>query len=184
MTRLKTPFQVQSFLRQMEYNRADTLSSAEQTLLRGSAHCFEAVFLAAYLLEPQGYEPWVISFESQDDLDHTIFVFKENGLWGSVARSRDEGLHGRAPKFKTIEKLAWSYFDPYVDKTGKLTGWQLFHLDETGHDWRRGRKPLWKLESHLFEVQHHDMNVPPSRYRRLKSRYFRNGPLTRGRHWW
>lgn len=179
-----TPFQVQKFLRKMDYNRADTLSSAETTLRRGSAHCFEAVFVAAYLLEPEGYEPWFISFESHDDLDHTVFLFQEKGLWGSVARSRDQGLHGRAPKFKTIESLAWSYFDPYVDKTGKLTGWQVFHLDETGHDWRRGRAGLWKLENHLFGISHHDMKVPASRFKRLKKNYLARGPLQTGLHWW
>ena len=46
-------------------------------------------------MEQHGRPPLVLSFESIDGLDHVIFVYSRAGRWGSVARSRDPGLHGR-----------------------------------------------------------------------------------------
>ena len=77
------------------YLRSDTRS--EQT-----AHCLEGALFAAVVLEQHGYPPLVLSFESIDELDHVIFVYRgADGRWGSVARSRDPGLHGRRPAFAT-----------------------------------------------------------------------------------
>ena len=67
----------------------------------GCAHCLEAALFAAVVLEQHGYPPLLLSFESIDRLDHVIFVYKQRGRWGSVARSRDPGLHGRKPVFAT-----------------------------------------------------------------------------------
>ena len=65
----------------------------------GAAHCLEAALSAAVILEQHGWPPLVLSFESIDGLDHVIFVYRARGRWGSVARSRDPGLHGRKPVF-------------------------------------------------------------------------------------
>src|SRR6266581_2436423 len=64
---------------------------------------------AAVVLEQHGYPPLVLSFESIDELDHVIFVYRKKGRWGSIARSRDPGLHGRKPLFATPRALALSY---------------------------------------------------------------------------
>ena len=65
------------------------------------AHCLEAALAAAVILEQHGYPPLVLSFESIDELDHVLFVYRQRGRWGSIARSRDPGLHGRKPVFRT-----------------------------------------------------------------------------------
>ena len=83
----------------------------------GRAHCLEAALSAAVILEQHHFPPLVLSFESIDELDHVIFVYRQRGRWGSIARSRDPGLHGRLPVFATPRALALSYVDPYVDFT-------------------------------------------------------------------
>ena len=80
------------------------------------------------MLEQHGYPPLVMSLESADLLDHVIFVYRQGGRWGSVARSRDPGLHGRKPVFRSARALALSYFDAYVDDTGPLTGFAVVNL--------------------------------------------------------
>ena len=42
--------------------------------------------------------------------DHVVFVYRQNGRWGTVARSRDPGLHGRKPVFRSLRHVAQSYF--------------------------------------------------------------------------
>jgi hypothetical protein len=172
----RTPRAVQKFLRSLPYNReprGETLRSAAQASMAGQAHCFEAAFLAAAILERNGYPPLVMSFESADGLDHVIYVFQERGRWGSVARSRDEGLHGRPPIYRSLRDLAWSYFDPYVDKSGRITAYQLAHLDETAVDWRESRTHVWKAEKYLLKLKHRPLKSSEARYRKLLAAYLR-----------
>src|SRR5215831_11308915 len=123
--RLRTPAAVQRFLNALPYNdepppgRA-TLRSFRGVVRHGTAHCLEAALAAAVILEQHGYPPLVLSFESIDELDHVLFVYRRRGRWGSVARSRDPGLHGRRAVFATARALALSYVDPYVDFTGRI----------------------------------------------------------------
>ncbi|MCB0368192.1 MAG: hypothetical protein KDD45_01825 [Bdellovibrionales bacterium] len=179
-----SPKKVQSLLKKFNYNKEDTLRSAVSCYHSKSAHCLEAAFLAAAILEELNYPPIVISFESKDGLDHVIYVFKEGHKWGSLGRSRDLGLHGRAPKFTSLHELALSYYDPYVDLTGRITAYQVVHLDETQSDWRNSKLNVWKAEKYLLELPHIKVKSSNLRYRKLKSNYLKNGPLTKGTHWW
>ncbi len=185
--KFKTPKAVQAYLRKLPYNReprGETLRSAKSSLAKGQAHCLEAAFLAAAILEKNGYPPLVLSFESADGLDHVIFVFKEKRKWGSVARSRDEGLHGRPPIYRSLRDLAWSYFDPYVDKTGRITAYQLAHLDDTGADWRSSKKDVWKTETYLLKLKHRKLKSSSKRYKKLRESYIANGPMKPQKFWW
>ncbi|HYD16877.1 MAG TPA: hypothetical protein VEF76_00190 [Patescibacteria group bacterium] len=185
--KLKTPKQVQQYLRSLPYNRekkGETLRSAEAGLKRGSLHCFEAAFAAAAILEHHGYPPLVMSLESKDNLDHVIYVFQQKGRWGSIALSRDEGLHGRPPRYRSPRDLAWSYYDPYVDKSGKITGYQIAHLDDTGADWRASPKNVWKAEKYLIKLKHKKLKSSPARYRKLLREYLARGAMPRQPHWW
>lgn len=184
---LKRPRAVQSFLRSLPYNReigGDTLRSADAALTHGSAHCLEAAFIAAAILEKNGYPPLVLSLESQDMLDHVVYIFRENGRWGSIARSRDEGLHGRPARFRSLRDLAWSYHDPFIDKTGRLVGYQSANLDETGADWRHSPKHVWKVEKFLLDIPHERLRSTNERYRRLHKLYLARGPMPSEKTWW
>ncbi|HYH87532.1 MAG TPA: hypothetical protein VEX60_18905 [Pyrinomonadaceae bacterium] len=171
----RTPARVQRFLSRMPYNWercGATLRSFREVVRRGEAHCLEAALAAAVILEQHGYPPLLMSLESQDKLDHVVFVFQKNGLWGSIARSRDLGLHGRRPVFKTLRQLVWSYFDTYVDSTGRITGYGLTSLYELGdYDWRFSPRNVWKVERHLQEIPHRAIHSSDRRYERLLARY-------------
>lgn len=185
--RLKTPEQVQAYLRKLPYNRekrGETLRSAEQCLKAGQAHCFEAAFLAAAILERSGYPPLVMSFESQDGLDHVLFVYQRKGKWGAIGRSRDEGLHGRPAIFRTLRDLAWSYFDPYIDKTGRITAYQLANLDDTKTNWRSDRKHVWKAETYLLKLPHRPLKSSDARYKKRLAAYLAIGPMKPEKFWW
>jgi hypothetical protein len=139
----------------------------------GCAHCLEAALFAAVVLEQHGYPPLVLSFESIDQLDHVIYVYRSRGRWGSIARSRDPGLHGRLPVFATPRALALSYVDPYVDFTGRVTAYAVVDLaKEMGdYDWRLSEKNVWKVERMLLDYPHRAIATSDERYERLKARY-------------
>ncbi len=133
LRRLRTPLLVQRFLNALPYNKepppgGPTLRSFRGVARHGTVHCLEAAVTAAAILEQHGYPPLLLSFESIDELDHVLFVYRQDGLWGSVARSRDPGLHGRKPVFRTARDLALSYVEPYVDFTGRVTGYAVVDL--------------------------------------------------------
>src|SRR5687767_13011320 len=88
--RLNTPAKVQRFFRTMPYNwetNGSTVRSFREVVKRNEVHCLEAAVSAAVILEQHGYPPLLLDLASQDLLDHVIYVFKEGGCWGSVARS-------------------------------------------------------------------------------------------------
>jgi hypothetical protein len=176
IARLRTPAQVQAYLNRLPYNHergGGTLRSFRGVVRRGSAHCLEAALFAAVVLEQHGFPPLVISFESIDKLDHVIFVYRSNGRWGSIARSRDPGLHGRKPVFRTPRALAATYMDPYVDFTGRVTGFAVVKLDEVmgRYDWRLSPRNVWKVEQALIDYPHQPLAMPDARYARLLARY-------------
>jgi hypothetical protein len=81
---------VQAWLTAMPYNwerGGGTLRSFREVVKRNQAHCLEASVAAAVILEQHGYPPQLMDIESVDLLDHVIFVFQKDGMWGSIARS-------------------------------------------------------------------------------------------------
>ena len=177
IARLRTPRLVQRYLNRLPYNEEPhgraTLRSFRGVVRTGSAHCLEAALFAAVVLEQHGYPPLVLSFESIDELDHVLFVYRRGGRWGSVARSRDPGLHGRKPVFTTPRALALSYFDPYIDFTGRITGYAVVNVaDAMGdYDWRVAGTNVWKVERMLLEHAHRRIASSDRRVRRLRARY-------------
>ncbi len=173
--RLRTPDQVQHFLNRLPYNaetRGDTLRSFRQVARRRIAHCAEAALFAATVLEQHGYPPLILSIESADYLDHVIFLYRRRGRWGTIARSRDPGLHGRKPAFRSVRALAMSYIDEYVDATGCVEGFgQLDLRTLDGIDWRFSKRNLWALERALIALKHNRIKVPRERIHNMRARY-------------
>lgn len=176
ISRLNTPAKVQRWLNGLRYNverGGETLRSFRPVARLKTAHCLEAALFAAVVLEQHGYPPLLMSLESQDWLDHVIFVYRHDGGWGSVARSRDPGLHGRKPRFRSPRALARSYYDGYVDHTGRLKGFGVADLRETlpDYDWRLSNKNVWKVEQMLIDFPHKKIKSSTRRYRQLLKRY-------------
>jgi hypothetical protein len=172
---LKTPAKVQQWLTAMPYNwerNGGTMRSFREVVQRNEAHCLEACVAAAVILEQHGYPPLLVDIESWDLLDHVIFVFQEDGLWGSIARSRDIGLHGRKPVFRNLRQLVWSYFEPYIDMTGRIKGYALTSLNKLGnYDWRFNPRNMRKIEDHLRTMPHQKLKSSDRRYEYWHERY-------------
>jgi hypothetical protein len=174
---LNTPAKVQRYLSLMPYNwekDGATIRSFREMLKNNEVHCLEAAVSAAVIMEQHGFPPLLLDLESWDLLDHVVFVFRERGRWGAIARSRDRGLHGRKPVFRSIRDLVWSYFDTYVDFTGRIKGYGVTSLYELGnYDWRFSSRKMSKIEEHLRSIHHKKIVSSDARYKRLLDRYHR-----------
>jgi len=177
VARLRTPRQVQDYLNRLPYNTEPppgpgTLRGFRQVVRRNTAHCLEAALFAACVLEQHGFPPLLMSLKSLDLLDHVIFVYRQGGRWGSVARSRDPGLHGRRPLFRSARALALSYFDAYIDFTGALTGYGVYDLTRMGsYDWRFSPRNMWAVERALIRLRHQPIKGSRERIRGFRKRY-------------
>jgi len=187
--RLDTPLKAQKWLNALPYNTergGGTQRSFRGVLRVNKAHCMEAALFAAVVLEQHGYPPIVMSLESKDWLDHVIFIYKRNGRWGSVARSRDPGLHGRKAVFRSPRTLAMSYVEGYVDYTGRLRGYGVCNLDEAlpDYDWRFSTKHVWKVENLLIEWPHKKFKTSTTRYLALLAYYKEYRAANKGKKPW
>ena len=176
--RYRTPAAVQRYLNSLPYNNEPppggaTLRSFRGVVRHGTAHCMEAALAAATILEQHGYPPLILSFESIDELDHVLFVYQRRGLWGSVGRSRDPGLHGRKAVFRTARALARSYVDPYIDYSGRITGYTVVDLRELlgEYDWRLSETNVWKAERVLLDAPHRPIRSSDRRIDALRRKY-------------
>jgi len=173
-------------LNALPYNQekgGETLRSFRGVVANGTAHCLEAALSAATILKQHRYPPLVLSFESIDLLDHVIFVYRGPRGWGSVARSRDPGLHGRLPVFTSPRALALSYVDPYVDYTGRVTGFAAVDVrrEMGNYDWRLSETNIWKVERMLLDYPHQRIVTSDTRYAQLKKKYVEYRKINNGR---
>lgn len=172
---LRTPGAVQRWLNELPYNTepaGDTMRGFRGVVRTRTAHCLEAALFAATVLEQHRYPPLILGFESIDLLDHVIFVYRSPTGWGSVARSRDPGLHGRKPAFRTPRALALSYAEGYVDHTGRIKGYAVLDLRVLDpYDWRLSGNNLWKVEKLLIDWPHRRIESSDRLFRARHHRY-------------
>jgi hypothetical protein len=159
---LSTPVKVQAYLDRLRYNTeddgVDTLRSPRRVIRDRTAHCAEGAFFAAAALRINGRPPLIVDLVSTRDDDHVLAVYRDRGLWGSVATSKFAGLRFRAPVYRTIRELVMSYFDDYYNWDGERTlrafsrPISLARFDRIG--WMTAEEDVWPLVEHLATVSH------------------------------
>ncbi|MEK6835496.1 MAG: hypothetical protein AABX55_00535 [Nanoarchaeota archaeon] len=163
ISKLNTPSKVQDFLvNELEY-RLDDESEIERSfrvvVREKKADCLEGALCAAAILSQHNYLPLIVCLEARD-LDHNIFIYKKDGKFGSVAKSRDENLLGREPKFRTIKDLVMSYYPYYWNYfTSDLTdltlrGYAKIDLSIFEQDWITNERALNFIVRHLYKIKY------------------------------
>ncbi len=185
---LKTPMQIQKFVDALPYSYADTARSPERALRERKGHCLEGALLAAAALRVNGHPPLVMDLEAVNDDDHVLALYRENGLWGSIAKSNFAGLRFRSPVYRTLRELALSYFENYYNLRGERTlrkfsrPVNLARFDK--QQWMTAEEDVWFVAEHLIDVKHTEL-VPEKIARklpRLDQRSFQAGMYGRMKH--
>ncbi len=170
-----TPLRVQRYLRSLPYNwESHTLKTFREVVRCGRANCIEAALAAATIMEQHGHPPLLLDLESADGLDHVLFLFRIRGMWGTVGKSRDVGLHGRRPVFRTLRQLAFSYVDPYVDGSGRITAYGVADLGSFSRsNWRLSKRNVWAVERLLIDMPHTELRTSDLRHAKMLKRFLR-----------
>ena len=73
---------------------------------------------------------------------------------------------------ETPRALALSYFDGYIDYTGRIKAYAVVDLRVlNSYDWRLGERNIWKVERMLLEWPHRRIASSDRRVDRLRRRY-------------
>jgi hypothetical protein len=158
---LKTPPQIQKFIDAVPYQYANTALSPQRVLRERKGHCLEGALLAAAALRVNGHPPLLMDLESVHDDDHVLALYREGGLWGSIAKSNFAGLRFRAPVYRTPRELALSYFESYYNLRGERTlrsysgPVNLARLDS--HHWMTSEEDVWCVPELLIAARHYPL---------------------------
>jgi hypothetical protein len=134
---LNSPDKIQGFLDTIDYNPDYECRSPRWVIRKRSAHCFEGALFAAAAMQFNGYKPLIVDMKAFNDDDHVIAVFRNNGHWGSIAKSNFTSLRFREPVYRSLRELIMSYFDFFFNISGdkSLRSYSL-PLDLTRYNYR------------------------------------------------
>lgn len=164
--KLNTPKKVQDFLNSLKMNfepNGDECNSPLTVLRTRKAHCIEGAILAALILRYHGREALLLDLETtNNDFDHVVALFKEDGYWGAISKTNHAVLRYREPIYRDIRELVLSYFHEYfLNKNGKKTlraysdPINLNIFDKK--NWVGTEKEVWFIPEYLVKVKHHNI---------------------------
>lgn len=148
--------------------------SFRTVIKEGTADCVEGAITAAAIMSAHGHPPLVVDLRAKNDWDHVIFIYRENGKYGSIALSRDPNLYGRKPRFSTVGDLVMSYYYPYLSDGGWIDSFAVANLDKSKIDWRFSRKDIFELEDFLDNARHRRVkkDIEPAVVRKILQAYY------------
>ncbi len=158
---LNTPARIQQFVDALPYQYANTAWSPQRVLRERKGHCLEGALLAAAALRINGHPPLLMDMEAVHDDDHVVAIYRECGLWGSIAKSNFAGLRFRAPIYRTLRELALSYFEHYYNLRGERTlrsysrPVNLARLDS--RHWMTSEEDVWCVPECLIAARHYPL---------------------------
>jgi hypothetical protein len=158
---LNSAARIQRFIDAVPYQYANTAWSPLRVLRERKGHCLEGALLAAAALRVNGLPPLVMDLEAVHDDDHVVALYRERGLWGSIAKSNFAGLRFRAPIYRNLRELALSYFEHYYNLRGERTlrsysrPVNLARLDN--RHWMTSDEDVWCVPELLIAARHYPL---------------------------
>ncbi|MCR4274851.1 MAG: hypothetical protein NUW02_02260 [Candidatus Campbellbacteria bacterium] len=159
--KINTPAKIQDFLDTIPFNfepRRSTCRSPREALKHNTAHCLEGAILAAAALWYHGQHPFLLDLETpNNDTDHVVALFKENGHWGALSKTNHAVLRYRDPVYKTVRELVMSYFNEYFIDSGAKTLRRYsepFNMLQFEDDWLTSNRDMWNIEDEIIRSPH------------------------------
>lgn len=162
MANLTDPNKIQLFLDELIYSADPFYRCPLQVLRDKTAHCFDGALFAAAALRQIGYPALILDMiPNQQDDDHLLALYKQDGHWGAIAKSNFVGLRFREPVYRNLRELVMSYFEQYynVEREKTLRGYtvplNLEHFDK--FNWMTMPDHLEKIADKLDQIRRFDL---------------------------
>jgi hypothetical protein len=163
--RLTTPDRIQAYLNATPINHeigGETVLSVREVIRQRRAHCIEGAMFAACALWMNGDPPLVMHLDcDESDWPHVIALFKRHGAWGAISKTNGAPLRYRDPIYRTLRKLALSYFHEYSNRRGHKTlrsysvSFDLSRLDPK--EWVTNTRSCWATHDRLVALRHYPL---------------------------
>jgi hypothetical protein len=159
--KFRKPNDIQQFLNTLEYNSEYVTNSPKKVLQCRKANCFEGALFAAAALRLFGFKPLIVDMMAENDDDHVIAIYKQDGLYGAVAKSNTKLLRYRQPVYRTLRELVMSYFDFYFNTFGEMSlrsysnPVNLSRFDK--FNWMTTDDDLEFIGDYLYGIKHHNI---------------------------
>jgi len=165
LRRLTPPWRIQKFLDELDYDvKGKGCRSPRRVLRERKVQCMDAALFAAAALRVQGDPPLILDLEAEQDDDHVLALFRQNGCWGAIARSNYSGLRFREPLYGTIRELVFSYFESYFnlrrEKTLRRHSRPVNLTRFDSRAWMTSEEDLWDIPEYLAGVRHYTLLSP------------------------
>ncbi len=162
---LSTPRKILDYLDALDYDyEGKGCRSPRRVLRERTVQCMDGAIFAAGALRLQGRPPLLLDLEADNDTDHVMALFRENGCWGAVGRSNYSGLRFREPIYRTLRELVLSLFEEYANLRREKTlrrysgPVSLKRFDRRG--WMTAEEDLRYIPLHLVDVRHYRLLKP------------------------
>ena len=157
---LSTPRRVLDYLDGLDYDFAGKGCRSPRRVLRErQVQCMDGAIFAAAALRFQGRPPLIIDLEADNDTDHVMALFRENGCWGAVGRSNYSGLRFREPIYRTLRELVLSLFEEYSnlrrEKTLRRYSGPVSLARFDRRSWMTAEENLTYVPLYLVDVPHY-----------------------------
>lgn len=155
---LRTPLDVQAYLDDTPYSTQPIYRCPARVMQDRRAHCFDGATLAVAALKHHGVRAALLDLRAVRDDDHVLAVYRQDGLWGCVAKSNFVGLRSRQPVHRSLRELVMTYFEPYYNMDGERVLRSFsppLDPDRLGlGDWRTQDRYMKNLAAHLDRAAH------------------------------
>jgi hypothetical protein len=162
---LSTPRKILDYLDALDYDHAGIgCRSPRRVLTERRVQCMDGALFGAAALRFQGRPPLLLDLEADNDTDHVMALFRENGCWGAVGRSNYSGLRYREPIYRKLRELVLSLFEEYSNLRREKTlrrysrPVSLTRFDKRG--WMTAEDNLWDIPLFLVDVRHYRLLKP------------------------
>ncbi len=111
----QSPDDVRQIISSLEYECVEPyrVQSAQTTLRRGRGHCLDTSLAAAYLMEPLGYKPHILSMYFVDNLGvengHSVFLYQTKKGYATMGQSSYASLRGCSTPSRFLVDLIDTY---------------------------------------------------------------------------
>ena len=137
-----SPREIQQFIDENISYRDNTmpLHSALRVLQERRGNCVDSAFVAALFLGER-YGTTLLNLFTDKGKGHVMYLFQENGLYGTIGNSRSEKLKWREPECESVESLVETFRGPLHEQGVHLTRFRIddLSLAREREDWKTGK---------------------------------------------
>ncbi len=164
--KLNTPKKIQDYINSLGKKptgkNEHIVRSPRLVISTGKASCIEGALLAHVIFTYHKRKSYLLDLRvgknNNKDVDHVITIFKDDGYFGAISKTRHAVLRYREPIYTSVRELVMSYFHEYFTNDGKKTlrsySKPFDVIGKFGTDWITSDEDRYEIAVALDDLPH------------------------------